>query len=117
VIPKDEKFAPVTSIDDMIGHWTVYKRMQKDESGGTIDLATTIRSVYITGPSSDGKQGYIFSGNDPGSSPSWYIKSLGVDQALDCAGKNPRIINVKKCQKGEMILEENGITYYLKEFK
>jgi hypothetical protein len=117
VIPKNDTFAPVKSIDDMIGHWTVYKRTEKDQAGGAMDVATTIRAVYITGPSTDGKQGYIFSGNDPGNSPSWYIKNLGADQALDCAGKNPRIINVKKCQKGEMILEENGVTYYLKEFK
>ena len=117
VIEKEEKFAPVTNIDQMIGHWTVYKRTEKEQATGALDVATTIRSIYITGPSSDGKQGYIFSGNDPTNTPSWYIKSLGVDQALDCAGKNPRIINVKKCQKGEMILEENGITYYLKQFK
>jgi len=117
VIEKDEKISPVTNIDQMIGHWTVYKRTEKDQTGGTIDVATTIRSLYITGPSTDGKQGYIFSGNDPSNSPSWYIKSLGTDQALDCDGKNRRIVNVKKCQKGEMILEENGITYYLKQFK
>lgn len=117
VIEKDEKFAPVTSIDQMIGHWTVYKRTEKEQAMGAIDVATTIRAIYITGPSTDGKQGYIFSGNDPTNNPSWYIKSLGVDQALDCAGKNPRIINVKKCQKGEMILEESGTTYYLKQFK
>jgi hypothetical protein len=117
VIQKEEKYDPVTDIDQMIGHWTVYKRVAKDESGGTIDNAVTIRSIFITGPSTDGKQGYLFSGSDPGNNPSWYIKSLGTDQALICDGKNPRILKVIKCQKGEMILEEEGIKYYLKQFK
>lgn len=117
ILEKDEKYAPVTNIDQMIGHWTVYKRTEKEQAMGTMDIASTIRAIYITGPSTDGKQGYIFSGNDAVNNPSWYIKGLGTDQVLDCDGKGKRIINVKKCQKGEMILEENGISYYLKQFK
>ncbi len=117
VLAKPEKIDSVTSIDQMIGHWTVYKRETKEQAGGTIDNSVTIRSIYITGPSTDGKQGFIFSGSDPNNDPSWYIKSLGVDQALDCDGKNRRILKVIKCQKGEMILEENEIKYYLKQFK
>ncbi len=110
-----EKLIPVTSIDQMIGHWTVYKRTAKDQ--GSLDVATTIEAAYITGPSTDGKQGYIYSGADAKNNPSWYIKSLGADQVLDCDGKNPRILKVIKCQKGEMILEENDIKYYFKQFK
>ncbi len=117
VLKKDEKIVPVTNIDLMIGHWTVYKRTAKDPSSGTIDNAVAIRSVYITGPSTDGKQGYVFSGSDPSSAPSWYIKSLGVDQVLDCDGKTHRILKVVKCQDGEMILEEEGTQYFFKQFK
>jgi len=117
VLEKEEKLLPVTNIDQMIGHWTVYKRTEKDPSTGSIDNSVTIRSIYITGPSTDGKQGYVFSGSDPGGSPSWYIKSLGTDQVLDCDGKSHRILKVNKCQNGEMILEEEGIKYYFKQFK
>ena len=117
VIEKEEKALPVTNIDQMIGHWTVYKRQAKELDGGTIDNATTIRAIFITGESTDGKQGFIYSGSDPGNSPSWYVKSLGTDQALSCDGKNPRSFKVLKCQKGEMILEEEGVKYYLKQFK
>lgn len=117
VLDKEEKLLPVTNIDLMIGHWTVYRRVAKEQATGSIDNSVNIRSVYITGPSTDGKQGYIFSGNDPGSAPSWYIKSLGSDQVLDCDGKNRRILKVVKCQNGELILEEEGIKYYLKQFK
>jgi hypothetical protein len=117
VLGKEEKLLPVTSIDQMIGHWTVYKKAAKDSSFGALDNSIALRSVYITGPSSDGKQGFLFSGTDPSNAPSWYIKSLGVDQALDCDGKNKRIFKVVKCQNGELILEEQGIKYYFKQFK
>jgi len=110
-----EKLLPVTNIDEMIGHWTVYKRIAKDQ--GSIDNDVTITAAYITGPSTDGKQGYIYSGTDAKNNPSWYIKSLGTDQVLDCDGKSKRILKVVKCQKGEMILEENDIKYYFKQFK
>jgi hypothetical protein len=117
VIEKDEKLLPVTDIDQMIGHWTVYKRTTKEQAGGTIDNNTTIRAVYITGPSTDGKLGYIFSGSDPSNDPSWYVKGFGLDQSLTCDGKKPRLLKVIKCQKGEMILEEEGVKYYLKQFQ
>jgi hypothetical protein len=117
VLEKDEKILPVTDIDQMIGHWTVYKRTEKDPASGTIDNAVTIRSVYITGPSTDGKLGFIFSGNDPSGNPSWYVKSLGIDQTLDCLGKTHRVMKVVKCQKGELIIEEDGVKYYFKQFK
>lgn len=117
IIPKDEKADPVTSIDQMIGHWTVYKRETKEQATGAIDNSVTIRSMYITGPSTDGSLGSVFSGEDPGNDPSWHIKILDADQSLESEGKNLRIFKVIKCQKGEMILEENDIKYYLKQFK
>lgn len=111
-----EKLVPVTDIDQMIGHWTVYKRTTKDNTGA-LDVATEITAVYITGPSTDGKQGYVYGGSDARNNPSWYIKNLGTDQVLDCDGKNRRILKVIKCQKGEMVLEEDGVKYFFKQFK
>ncbi len=115
VIPKDEKILPVKDIDQMIGHWTVYKKTAV--AGDVPDVAVQIRSAYITGPSSDGKLGYLYGGNDADSDPSWYIKSFGENQSLECAGKSSRSIKVVKCQKGEMILDDEGMRYYLKQFK
>jgi len=117
VVKKVEKYDTVTSIEQMIGHWTVYKRETKEQAAGAIDNSATINAIFITGPATDGKQGYVFSGNDPKNAPSWYIKELGPDGALDCDGKNRRILRVIKCQQGEMILEENEIKYYFKQFK
>ena len=116
VLDSAEKLLPVTSIDQMIGHWTVYKRTEK-EQGGALDVTTSITAAYITGPSTEGKLGYIYGGQDAKNNPSWYIKGFGVDQVLECDGKNARLLRVVKCQKGEMILEEKDIKYYFKQFK
>ena len=114
VLQKDEKILPVTDIEQMVGKWSVYKREVKEQATGQVDNSQALRTVYITGPSTDGKQGYVFSGTDPRNRSSWYIKSLGSDQVLDCDGKSKRILKVVKCQEGEMILESDGIKYYLK---
>jgi len=116
ILAKEDSARPVTSIDQMIGHWTVYKHTTKEQNG-PLDMSTEIKAVYVTGPSTDGKQGFIYGGNDPGNNPSWYIKAFNTDQSLDCDGKSLRIIKVVKCQKGELILEENDVTYYFKQFK
>ena len=116
VIPKEEKLLPVTSIDQMIGHWTVYKKTGVGSTGPP-DLAMQLRSAYITGPSTEGKLGYLFGGDDPGNAPSWYIKNFNEDQSLQCDGKNPRSFKVIKCQKGEMILEDESMRYFLKQFR
>jgi hypothetical protein len=115
VIKKEDSTRPVTSIDVMIGRWSVYKR--KTEGPGTLNQSDNIRSVFITGPSSDGKQGFVFSGTDADNNPSWYIKELGGGQSLVCEGNRPRTLKVLRCQDGEMILEENGVTFFLKQPK
>jgi len=113
---KDDSAKPVTDIDQLIGHWTVYKRTVANN--GSIDFDKEIKSVYITGPSSNpDKQGYIYCGNDGNSNPSWYIRQMGADQVLEVNGKNPRTIKVIKCQNGELILEEETARYYFKQFK
>jgi hypothetical protein len=113
VIKKEDSARPVTSIEVMIGRWTVYKR----KADGPIDQSDNIRSVYITGPSSDEKQGFVYSGTDPDNAPSWFIKELGGGQSLVCGGKKPRTLKVLRCQDGDMILEEDGVTFYLKQPK
>lgn len=115
VIKKEDSARPVTHIDMMIGRWTVYKRTA--DGPMKIDQSDNIRSVYVTGASTDGKLGYIYSGTDADNYPSWHIKELGGGQSLVCAGKNPRTLKVLRCQDGEMILEEDGMKFFLKQPK
>ena len=116
IIPKEDKIVPVTNIDQMIGHWTVYKKTAVG-SADAPDVAMQIRSAYITGPSTEGKMGYLFSGTDPGNAPSWFIKDFKEDQSLLCDGKTQRNFKVIKCQKNEMVIEDESMRYYLKQFK
>lgn len=116
VLEKEETILPVTNIDQMIGHWTVYKRTI-DKDGGGVDFQSEIKSLYITGKGTDDKQGYLYCGNDLKNDPGWYVKYLGTDQSMECAGKYPRSIKVVKCQKGELILQEGGVNYFFKQFK
>ena len=116
ILPREEKILPVKSIDQMIGHWEVYKRAAAG-AGEIPDMGMQIRSAYITGPSTEGKMGYLFSSTDPGNAPSWFIKDFSADQSLQCDGKTPRLFKVIKCQKNEMILEDESMRYYLKQFK
>lgn len=113
VLKKEDSLLPVKDIDQMIGRWSVYKRTSEGEV--SLDGDNIIRSVYITGPSSDGKQGFVFSSKDPQNVPSWYIKGLGTDQVLTAEGKTNKSLKVIKCQKGEMILEDAGVKYYFKQ--
>lgn len=116
VLQKEDSALPVKSIDQMIGHWTVYKKTT-DKQSDELQFASEIKAVFITGPSSDGKQGYVYGGLDPMNYPSWYIKDLANDQTLECNGKSLRNIRVVKCQKGELVIEVDGVKYYLKQFK
>jgi len=115
VIKKEDSARPVNNIDEMIGKWTVYKRTSSGT--GTIDMSRNIRSVYVTGPSTDGKQGYVYSGTDADNNPSWFIKELGGGQSLNCDGTSPRTLKVVRCQDEEMILEEDEMKYFLKLYK
>ncbi len=115
-LEKEEKILPVTNIDQMIGHWTVYKKLA-DKDGNFPDFSVQIKAAYITGPSSGTDVGTLYCGNDMDDNPGWVIKALGADQSLECNGKTQRFLKVVKCQKGEMVLEEAGMTYYFKQFK
>lgn len=115
VLEKPDTALPVTDIDVMIGRWTVYKRTA--DGPAQINPEDNIRSMYVTGASTDGKLGYVYSGNDPDNVPSWYIKEYGGAQSLVVDGKSLRNIVVLRCQDGELIVEEEGIKYYFKQFK
>jgi hypothetical protein len=113
--PPVEKPKPVTSIDQMIGHWSVYKS-NSDKPLSQADAAKKLKAMDITGGSSDGKLGYLYAATDGDTSPSWTIDSYS-NQTLTCSGKGPRTFQVIKCENNDLILKEGAMTYYFKEFK
>lgn len=106
---------PLNSIDQMVGHWSVYKRTSKSTLA-EIDYTRVIKMIDITGGSTDGKLGYLYAAKDAEGAPSWSIKSFTAG-ILECVGKDNRNFKVIKCQDKELVLEEADMTYYFKEFK
>ena len=116
VLPKPEVIDTNFVLDKMIGHWTAYKRMAIKPLQ-SVDRTTQIKTVIITGPSTGGKIGFVFSDADKADEPSWSILSVDGSANFQCEGKSKRSIKIEKCQGGEMILEDDGIRYYFKQFK
>ncbi len=116
VLPKAEVIDTNFVVDKMIGHWTAYKRIATKQLQ-SVDRSTQIKTVIITGPSTGGKIGLVFSDADKADEPSWTINSLDGSANFICEGKSKRSIKIEKCQGGEMILEDDGIKYYFKQFK
>jgi hypothetical protein len=110
-----EMYLPVGSINQMVGHWSIYKRTSPQQ--GDVNYRKLIKMVDITGGSTDSKLGYIYATLDPPGSPSWTIDTYTSDQLLQCTGKDKRSLRVLKCANQELVLEEEGITYYFKAFK
>lgn len=114
-LPKETPPAPVGSIDQMMGHWSVYKRTS-DKTLQQVDYTRVLKMIDITGGSSDGKLGYLYATRDADNAPSWYASSY-QGQVLYCDGKDKRQFKVLKCQDNELIMEEDGMTYFFKRFK
>ena len=106
---------PVKSIDEMVGHWSVYRRTPK-AAMNEVDYTRVIKMIDITGGSSDGKLGYVYAAKDPVGNPSWTIESFTAD-ILECSGKDKRTFKLIKCQDKELVIEDDWVTYYFKEFK
>lgn len=118
ILPPEAKPKPVGSIDLMVGHWSVYKAVNNGKAPAQVDYTRKIKMIDVTGGSSDGKLGYIYASRDADNAPGWTIDSYSNnDQDLHCSGKDARTLHVVKCQDNDLILEEGGTTYSLKQFK
>ncbi len=115
VIPAEAKPAPVGSINQMVGHWSVYKATSANTQN-QIDYTRKIKMIDITGGSSDGKLGYVYSTHDADNTPSWTIDSYD-NQILHCGGKDARTLKVLKCQDNDLVIEEDNMTYFFRQFK
>lgn len=113
---RQEKYDPVTNIGQMAGHWSVYKRTA-DRTLEQVDYTTMLKMVDIfSSPKDGGKYGYFYAAKDADNAPSWYVERF-ENGILYCNGKSKRTFKVMKAQDNELIFEENGITYFFKQFK
>lgn len=110
-----EQYSAVTSINQMIGSWDKFKGTSANTQQ-TIDYTRTVKKVEIFSNAQNGKLGYIYAGRDGEGAPSWYVESFS-NQTLFCNGKDRRQFKVLKAENNELIIEENGFTYFLRRFK
>lgn len=110
-----EQYSAVTSINQMVGTWDKFKGTSA-HTHQRIDYTRTVKKVEIFSTPQDGKLGYIYAGRDGEGSPSWYVESFS-NQTLYCNGKDRRQFKVLKAENNEFIIEENGMTYFLRRFK
>ena len=116
VLPPEKAAAPVRSLDQMKGHWSVFKATN-NKTVPAIDYTRKIKMIDITGNElGDGKLGMVFSTKDADTAPSWFIESYS-NQTLYVNGKDNRILKVLKCEDNELVIEEGGMTYFFRKFK
>ncbi|MBL7720045.1 MAG: hypothetical protein JNL72_14505 [Flavipsychrobacter sp.] len=108
----------VTSIEQMQGHWSKFKGTN-DQTVKQIDYTRAVKVIDIPGgATTDGKLGTLFGARDGDDSPSWYIESYNPQtQILTCGGKDKRELKVLKCEDNELVVLENGTTYFLRRFR
>ena len=110
-IPVEKAPVAVNNINEIVGKWNVFKRTS-EATTGKIDYSTLVEDVVIE--SKDGGWGYITSSASPNEKDGWKIMGLS-DGVLNAEGKTSRRFEVL-IRDGELILKENGITYFLKQF-
>lgn len=116
VLPPEPAAKPVKSLDQMKGNWSVFKGKQ-DKTVSEIDYKRKIKKLEITGDiAGDGKLGMVFGSKDAETAPSWYIESYS-NQTLHVNGKDKRTLHVLKCENNELVIEEDGFTYFLRQFR
>jgi hypothetical protein len=116
VLPQDDKIDSGFTIDNMIGHWSVYKRTPL-KTLSVIDHNVLLKSMLISGRSTGRKMGFVFSDVDKRDDPSWTIIRLDANHEMECEGLPKRTFKVTKCQGGEIILEDDDMRYFFKQFK
>lgn len=112
---RQEVYAPVNSIQQMAGHWSVYKRTSANKVE-SIDYTRQLKMVDFYPNMQNGKWGAFFATRDADNAPSWIVENYS-NQTVYLNGKDQRQFRVLKCEGGELIMEENGVTYYFKQFR
>ena len=112
---RQEVYAPVTSVAQMAGHWSVYKRTSANKTE-SIDYTRQLKMVDFYTAAQDGKWGAFFATKDADNAPSWHVTNY-ANQVVLLTGKDNRQFRVIKCENNELIMEENGVTYYFKQFR
>jgi hypothetical protein len=112
---KPEVYAPVHNIQQMAGHWSVFKRTSTYRPN-EIDYTRQLKMVDFYSHQEDGAWGDFFSQRDADNAPSWYVEHY-ANQTVYLNGRDRREFHVIKCEDNELIMESEGVTYYFRQFR
>jgi hypothetical protein len=112
---KEEVAGSHVGLDRLRGKWEVYKRTSS-ATLPEIDYTRIVR-VLVVNPGKD-MLGTVGSAKDMDGMPSWKIDRY-ENGILYCssASKGPRQLKVLSCKDGELIVQEDVVTYFFKQFK
>lgn len=102
------------SVAQLAGKWEVYKRTSS-VTMPEIDYTRIIRAIEIK-PAGNQVEGSVSSAKDMDGMPSWKITRYDGSM-LYCSGKSDRQLKVVRCNAGELIVQEDNLTYFFKQFK
>lgn len=105
--------APVRA-SQLAGKWEVYKRTS-NTTLPEIDYTRIISMIDIK-PEGGKMGGSVASAKDMETVPSWKITGYN-NGVIYCSGKGDRQLKVLRCDDGELIIQEDNITYFFKQFK
>jgi hypothetical protein len=111
---RDEISTSAVGVGQLAGKWEVYKRTSNTKLP-EIDYTRIIQAIEVK-PEGDGTGGSVWAAKDMDGAPSWKIVRY-ADNVIYCSGKSDRRLKVLRCQDGELIVQEDAITYFFKQFK
>jgi hypothetical protein len=111
-----ESFAGDTRVDraSLAGKWESYKRTSSTTMN-SVDYERVIRMLDIS-TKNNTLSGSAYSTKDMDGMPSWKIWKY-EDGILYLSGKSNRQLKMVKASDGELIVQEDNLTYFFKEFK
>ena len=111
---KEEVKGGPVSAGQLAGKWEVYKKTSSITLS-EVDYTRLIRIINVK-PEGNNVGGSVSSAKDMENAPSWKITRYD-DGIIYCTGKGDRQLKVLQCKDGELIVQEDNLTYFFKQFK
>lgn len=110
----EENYDGVQNISQLAGKWEVYKRTSAVQMNA-IDYNRILKIIKISAKPATDSLGSVWAANDREAAPSWYVKKF-ENSTLICGGKDARELKVLKCDGKELVIQEDNVTYFFKQF-
>jgi len=110
----EESYDGIKDFSKLSGKWEVYKRTSSVQMGN-IDYGRILKIIQVPAKPAAGNMGSVWAANDREPAPSWHVEKF-ENSTLYCGGKDPRQLKVLKCDGKELVIQEDNVTYFFKQF-